>query len=144
MKKTLMKTKVEQHADRIKRLVGKEKVSTKTVESMEVWDRVRQGDLYLRMLPAVPKTAVLVEKPLRQLAPGTSMGSRHCIKIEHMAHTRVYVDARNPLCGPVLDALCPVEIEHPEHGNIVLPAGAYRVTFQRQANPAGDLRRVVD
>jgi len=141
-----MKTKVEQHAKKIEKKIGKGKAETVVVDKMEVLDYARQGDIYIRKLAGVPSTAKLIEKPMRQLAPGTSIGSRHCIKIEDMAKVRIYEDNRNPLCGPVIEAFGDIEIQHPEHGNIVLPkdGGCYRVTFQRQANPQNDLRRVVD
>ena len=137
-------TKVETHAKKIEKKIGKGKAATQTVASMGVSDYARQGDLYIRKLLSVPSSAKLVEKPLRQLAPGTSMGSRHCISMESMEGMKIYDDSRNPLCGPVIESPRPFEIEHPEHGNLILPAGIYRVTYQRQANPAGDLRRVVD
>ena len=137
-------TKVELHAKQLKHSLANKKANGKVIESIAVWDYVHQGDITLKRLPEVPKEAKLIAKPLRQLAPGTSMGSRHCISIKSMENCKIYEQAINPLCGPVIDSSDVLEIEHPEHGNYCLPAGTYRVTFQRQANPGNDLRRVID
>jgi hypothetical protein len=47
-----------------------------------------------------------------------------------------------PLDGPIIDAPDGCAIDHPEHGDAVLPAGVYAITYQRAY--AQELRRVQD
>lgn len=101
-----------------------------------------QGDLNILRLAAVPKGMVQVEKQA-QLAPGTSRGSRHCIKAEDLAHCTFYgfLDA-NPLEGPVIVMDAPTTIEHPEHRDYVWPAGVIAIGYQRRF--ADEIRRSQD
>jgi hypothetical protein len=46
------------------------------------------------------------------------------------------------LDGPILKSANPIEVDHPEHGNVKLPAGVYGIVYQRQY--ADELRRVAD
>jgi hypothetical protein len=101
-----------------------------------------QGDINILRLPAVPAGAVPIVK-VAQLAPGTSRGSRHCIKAADLDHCELYgfLDA-NPLEGPIIVATQSFAIEHPEHRDYVFPAGVYAVGYQRRY--AADLRRNKD
>ncbi len=42
--------------------------------------RVRQGDVYITRLDALPASCAMEANPSAQLAPGTTQGSRHCLK----------------------------------------------------------------
>jgi hypothetical protein len=101
-----------------------------------------QGDINIFRLPAVPKGMVQVEKQA-QLAPGTSRGSRHCIKAEDLEHCKffAFLDA-NPLEGPVIVMDAPTTIEHPEHRDYVWPAGVVVIGYQRRL--ADEIRRSQD
>lgn len=101
-----------------------------------------QGDINILRLGKLPKGMVKVE-PTAQLAPGTSRGSRHCIKAEDLAHCQFYgfLDA-NPLEGPVIVFDRSITIEHPEHRNYVWPAGVIAIGYQRRY--ADEIRRTQD
>ena len=49
------------------------------VPPLSVGEFVAQGDLNLICIPCVPDNAVLVTNPEKQLVPGNSKGSRHCL-----------------------------------------------------------------
>lgn len=102
-----------------------------------------QGDVNFTPLPAIPKNAIAVA-PVSQLAPGTSRGSRHCIRLSDMAHVDFFaLPNPGPLEGLILRFNAPTTIEHPEHKHHVYPAGSIvAVTFQRAY--AEELRRSQD
>jgi hypothetical protein len=112
-----------------------------TVPVMDVGDEVRQGDIYVTRIESVPAGAVKVAKPVKQLAPGATQGSRHCLR--SIKGVMVYILKNpGPLDGPIVESARPIAIDHPEHGNRIIPAGVYAVTFQRAF--AEELRRVQD
>lgn len=101
-----------------------------------------QGDINILRLARVPDGAVPIEKTA-QLAPGTSRGSRHCIKAEDLEHCDFYgfLDA-NPLEGPIIVFRQAVTIEHPEHRDYLWPAGVVAIGYQRRY--ADELKRSQD
>jgi hypothetical protein len=93
---------------------------------------VAQGDINLWLLPKLPESAIQAFSG-RQLAPGTTRGSRHCIKAEDMNAVEFYrLPDPNPLQGPILVFTRSITIEHPEHGDQIWPAGIVAVTYQRR------------
>ncbi len=117
-------------------------------------DEIRQGDIYLYPLAEPPDAQDEgPELSDRQLAPGTTKGSRH-IMTEGARVYRQY--SRDPLAGPFVNARRRVVLTHPEHADISLPAGWYEVRYQRDySGPAPrkfrrrnirrrDIRRVYD
>lgn len=48
------------------------------------------------------------------------------------------------LAGPVFRCSTPNVVTHPEHGDWALPAGLYRVIFQRTVDESQRIRRVLD
>jgi hypothetical protein len=94
----------------------------------------QQGDLYLISVsdsyPHGPETMD------RQLAAGTTKGSRHVAQ----GTVHVYlgtthpegVNARQPL-GPLVVAEQSWELDHPEHPNWTFPAGSWQVVYQLNA-----------
>lgn len=110
------------------------------VETCSVGDAWAQGDVLLVCLEAVPQGAERV-KTERQLAPGTSQGSRHLL--DALGGIVMYrLPNPTPLDGPVIEAERRFVVTHPEHGDISLPAGVWGVVYQRQF--AEELRRVAD
>ncbi len=120
---------------------------------MSAGDVVRQGDLYLIALDESPTKA----KPYlgRQLAPGSTQGSRHvvdgeCYLFEAESDSALAILNRlipategfEVFLGPAIVAAEPVTITHPEHGHRTLPAGAYLTTYQRSW--ANEVRRQED
>lgn len=115
-------------------------------------DVVRQGDLYLVCLTEAVQGKSLSE---RQLAPGTTQGSRHVAegdcrvldadKSALSSAIRCLCGAAVPveLIGPVVECRGKTTITHPEHGNRTLPAeSSWAVVYQRQF--AEEIRRVLD
>lgn len=102
----------------------------------------RQGDVYLRpykgrksltyafaRVTLETKRADYTEEiDVRQLAPGTSQGSRH-IADETI---RVYRNPseRSPLIGPVIVVQGGGMVRHPEHAHFALADGEYQCSFQ--------------
>lgn len=109
----------------------------------EIGQYTPQGDVNFLVLDKLP-TEAIASKPEQQLAPGTTRGSRHCIADRCMTTTEFYRHRKaNPLQGAILVAKSELEIEHPEHANLVFPAGTIlAVGFQRQY--AEELKRVAD
>ncbi len=123
-----------------------------SIGSPSIGDVVRQGDLYLVCLEVLPPGT----KTQRQLAPGTSQGSRHvaegeCVVYlpkEPLAVARMIAKANGSdvpaaLIGPMVECVGETTITHPEHGHRILPAGtAWAVTYQRAF--AEEVRRAQD
>jgi len=103
-------------------------------------DGFRQGDVYIWKRDKLPMN-VTKTKCVLQLAPGTTKGSRHCLDSSDGA-TMFVVDDADALQGPWLKLDCERTVTHPEHGDVVLPAGCYEITYQRAY--ADELRRVQD
>lgn len=135
---------------------GRIKPAPKRIDRLEPGEAVRQGDLYLIRLAKLPKGAVAIENPSPQLVPGRTRGSRHVITAETFAACVLHAPARatEPALrsasggreaefdGPVIDAVAPFEVSHPEHGHFILPPGVYAVRYQRRYGPT--TRRVKD
>jgi hypothetical protein len=124
-----------------------------TIESMSIGDVVRQGDLYILMLDG----PILGGKPIgRQLAPGTSQGSRHVavgdckvFAVDEKAAVAVVnrlvpaTKDQSLFIGPMIVAGGPLTLDHPEHANLTLPGeSTYLVTYQRTW--ANEIRRTLD
>ena|SRR6185295_20223798 len=112
-------------------------------EAASPGDTWRQGDLYIEALEGLPNGAVELVGPerVKQLAPGTTQGSRHIL--DSLDGVTMYrLPDATVLNGPLLVTTKERTIEHPEHGNVVLPPGAYGITYQRQF--AEELRRAAD
>lgn len=117
---------------------------TATVGTMSVGDVVRQGDIYVVCIERLPAKKTPTKN--RQLAPGTSQGSRHCVAgdvsvyegdkeqvadLIRKAIAPKSIELHEALIGPVFESKEQIEIDHPEHGNRIVPAGCYAVVYQR-------------
>lgn len=125
---------IQAHAESIKN------DATHELTVMSAGDAWAQGDVLITCLERVPPECEPI-KAERQLAPGTTQGSRHCI-VDLAGVEMFRLKDATPLDGPVFRCDRKVEIDHPEHGNLIVPAGVYGVTYQRQY--AEELRRVQD
>lgn len=132
----------------------KEKAATQVIGTASVGDVIRQGDLYLVCLDAMPASTAAKST---QLAPGATQGSRHvaegdcvvCKPANRAAVARrigeVVRGAEIPeeLVGPLVHCRGESTITHPEHGHKVLPADSvWAVVYQRAF--AEEVRRVQD
>jgi hypothetical protein len=119
---------------------------TETVGSPSLGDVIRQGDLYLECISALPTGKSL---SVRQLAPGNTQGSRHvlegdCEVVEVKQHTTASGhEVHSALIGPAFICKGACEVTHPEHGNKVLPENTiWQVVYQQAF--ADEVRRVAD
>lgn len=110
-------------------------------DTMQIGQVARQGDIYLHRVSADhPCGAATTD---RQLAVGTTQGSRHVAD----APAQVYIGTTPPptaprtLLGPCIVLSERGVVSHPEHAHISLPAGVYQVTHQMDART---LERVSD
>ena len=100
----------------------------------------RQGDVLITAVSSIPKNAkkLAPEDGRIVLAHGEVTGHAHAIAdVEHVTMLEVDNGIR------YLDASMDVFLRHEEHGEIVIPAGRYRVTRQREYSPEA-IRNVAD
>ena len=110
-------------------------------EAASFGEWVRQGDVYFTLIENIPSSAKLIEKPSPQLAPGTTKGSRHIL--QSVSDVELYEPAnKTVLQGPIMKVKKEVEVDHPEHGNWILPPGCYSINYQRAR--AEELKRLAD
>jgi hypothetical protein len=114
---------------------------TRVIRTIEVGQAIRQGDIYVTRV-ADKRIAHGGETAERQLAPGTSRGSRHCVAGAVSVYRPVPGDGQ--LAGPLIVALERFKVTHPEHAHFSLPPGTYRVTYQRDFNREREVVRVSD
>lgn len=128
---------VASHAENIK---NDEHQRVKTCSPGDSW---AQGDLLLVCLESLPRGCEKIADPQQQsqLAPGNTQGSRHVLASSEGV-TQYRLSDATPLDGPILECRQGITIEHPEHGNVSLPAGVWGVVYQRAY--AEELRRVQD
>jgi len=112
------------------------------IGSPSIGDVVRQGDLYLVCVERILGTAT----KQRQLAPGTTQGSRHVIvgncKIV-AKYGKTIANVPEELIGPAFECVGECTCEHPEHGHKILPAEtSWAVVYQRAY--ADEIRPVQD
>lgn len=124
------------------------------IGTASVGDVVRQGDLYLVCLETLPTGEPRKD---RQLAPGTTQGSRHVLSgkatlvdpsepaavallVNRLVHG---AEVHERLVGPAFECLADLDVTHPEHGDKCLPQGSvWAVVYQRAF--AEEVRRVLD
>lgn len=103
---------------------------TRTVTNIKIGEFVRQGDVYLERIESITKD--WKKTTVRQLAPGTSPGSRHIVTKGPTVFVSPEMVPRvnNRLLGPQIEAKTSFTVEHPEHAHITLPAGCWQASFQ--------------
>ncbi len=138
-------------------------------EAASLGDNVRQGDIYLVLIPTPPASDLNPVPAAQlaggfQLAPGNTQGSRHVLQLSRDAVGAAAYTAKNSaaiaelvnkhakpanpvpseLIGPVFQTgSAPAVIEHPEHGHFKVPANfTCAVVYQRQF--AEEIKRVQD
>lgn len=99
----------------------------------------RQGDVLLREVSSIPKTAIPQKQAGRLvLAYGEVTGHAHAI--QDLGNVDVFVGAEGQLYLHVKEATA---LQHEEHGTILLPAGKYERVLQREYQP-DEIRNVQD
>jgi hypothetical protein len=92
---------------------------------------VRQGDIYLWTIDAVP--AGSARRDDRQLALGQSVGSRHVCQPGPKLFD-LPTGKTDEFLGPVIEADARFVVEHPEHDHLSLPSGIWQVGYQRDVS----------
>lgn len=117
--------------------------SPKQVGELSPGDHVAQGDVLFWKLGNLPNSTEVIEEPEAQLAPGTTKGSRHCVRLDDMKNCVFHkLERPNALQGPIIESKGSFTVEHPEHGDITFPPGNWAVTYQRAF--AEELKRILD
>lgn len=97
-------------------------------EAASVGDTVAQGDLYLMVVDSVPVGYKRLSRPKKsdaQLVPGTTQGARHCLSDLRavVLHRRSDWGQGESLLGPCFTTKREVQVLHPVHGDVTIPAG---------------------
>ncbi len=105
-------------------------------EACSVNDRIWQGDLAITIANEVPSNYKKVQNVTKQLVPGTTMGSQHCL--DSLDGVTMYLPQtwnEESLDGPYLVLSKERTITHPVHGDVTIPAGfEVQITYQREYN----------
>jgi hypothetical protein len=140
------RTMEECRVEMVRSLESFDRSKPERIGSPSVGDNVRQGDLYLVCIDRLP-----IGKPSneRQLVPGTTQGSRHTLRGDATIVTGTTFcnpsgeEIPEVLIGPAFVCNSDVTIEHPEHGDKILPQGtAWQCVYQQAY--AEVVRRVAD
>jgi len=100
----------------------------------------RQGDVLIERVDSIPPSARRLKRQI--LASGDSTGQRHQIK-DGRAARLLASDEGGPRMLFLEVIAEEVGVVHPEHGEVVLPQGTYRVWRQREFDDWG-FRTVAD
>jgi hypothetical protein len=126
-------TPIQAH-EQIERCAKSAKADPITVDSIAVGEFCRQGDIYLMRIRSVNKSWAKTDN--RQLAPGSSAGSRHVVTAGPTLFDAPGTNAREVtrhgvrLLGPQISADKTFTVIHPEHAHVTLPPGNYQVSYQ--------------
>lgn len=107
---------------------------------------VRQGDVYITRISNFAKNDCKLTND-KQLAPGTSAGSRHIVSDAVNVfiaddHLKCVKNAHGFVVnGPIVEAFDRWTVMHPEHADISMPEGIYKINYQCDPNT---LNRVLD
>lgn len=94
----------------------------------------RQGDVLIQRVESIPPSARAMKRAV--LASGDSTGQRHQIKDRRAA--RLFSSGNGAISDLFLEVIAEeASVVHPEHGEIILPRGTYRVWKQREFDDLG-------
>lgn len=135
MNQTIAQRKAVAAQRSIERAAKAARPQVRVIEAIKVGQAIRQGDIYVTRIAVLPAEAHARTND-RQLAPGTTRGSRHVVAGDVEVYTHD-AGSWSRLIGPVIVASKRFRIDHPEHAAFDLPPGVYQVTFQRDFNRGG-------
>lgn len=130
-------TNVQDIVAQIERQSQQHTADERFVRTIEVGQCARQGDIYIERVGDDYHRGEEIQD--RQLAPGNSKGSRHVVAGEVEVFAAPTQD--DLLHGPVIVAEQRFTVTHPEHADVSLPSGIYRVGYQLDPRR---MRRVED
>ena len=115
-----------------------ERVRHYTNETIPMGKWHRQGDIYIHRVE--PSHAHGPRTENYKLAVGTSRGAQHVamfmhsedsVKVYHGTTLPSYANPATTFMGPFVESSEEFKIYHPEHAHVILPAGCYQITHQR-------------
>jgi len=120
---------------------------TRSIPECGINQGIRQGDVYAIRIDNFKKADYKISSE-RQLAPGTTQGSRHTVD----ESVEVWVPENNQYdvkltengftcLGPVVVAKNRWNLMHPQHAHFDMPEGTYQISYQ--VDPVQQ-RRVLD
>lgn len=112
-------------------------------EAATIGDGVWQGDLGLEIVAAVPADYVKAKKKSRQLVPGNTRGSKHCLDSldgVELFYAPAWPASAESLQGPAFVLTKERTVTHPVHGDVTIPAG-FTVLCRYQREFDSELRR---
>lgn len=102
------------------------------ITDMKIGEVVRQGDIYIERVSAIASKGAEVKS--RQLAPGTTKGSRHIVDESPSVtlwESKPSIDNKAAFqVGPAIEAKCNFSVTHPEHAWIKFVVGNVAQFFQ--------------
>lgn len=102
---------------------------------------VRHGDVLLSPVESLPEGTTIAHKGEHVLAWGEITGHAHRLRVKNQDNLKV-IQAADGLY------LCLMEVgtlTHEEHAKVEIPAGTYKMNFEREFDYAmEDMRQVVD
>jgi hypothetical protein len=106
--------------------------AVRVITNMKIGEVVRQGDIYIERIPAITAKGKPVKS--RQLAPGTTKGSRHIVDESPSVtlwESKPRLEGKAAFqIGPAIEAKCDFSITHPEHAWIKFVVGKATQFFQ--------------
>ena len=104
----------------------------RVITAMKIGEVARQGDIYIERIPAIAAKGNPVKS--RQLAPGTTKGSRHIVDESPSVtlwESKPRLDNKEAFqVGPAIEAKGDFSITHPEHARIKFVVGKVTHYFQ--------------
>jgi len=104
----------------------------RVITAMKIGEVVRQGDIYIERVPDIASKGKAVKS--RQLAPGTTKGSRHIVDESPSVtlwESKPRLDNKAAFqVGPAIEAKGDFSITHPEHAWIKFVVGKKTRFFQ--------------
>lgn len=140
LKEKTMQNALEVHTNLHSEAVKNNHADTRVLDTIEIGQAFRQGDVYVTRIKDLPKNVVATMN--MQIAKGQTKGSRHILA--ETKGLRVFnLKESGPLDGPVFTSTEQIHLTHPEHAHFVFPAGTYSTHYQTDFG-AEELRAVRD
>lgn len=126
---------IQEHNESVKSGKGKVapgqllKFSDACTENDTIW----QGDLAIVISKNKEAGFIRLDNPTAQLVPGNNIGAKHCMDTTNVV---MYVPSdwsEESLIGPWVKPNVELKIEHPVHGDVVIPAGmSFQCYYQKE------------
>lgn len=141
---TALKTAIAVHTHVQEFATHKAKQAVRYIDAIKVGEFIRQGDVYLERIEKRDMESYKTVTQDRQLAPGTTKGSRHIVAASSNVTIYTTENVHSFLMGPQIEAKDRFVLEHPEHAHFSLPAGTYQARYQQEWTEKDEVRRVRD